>query len=66
MKLPKEFRPLAKLARAQEWTIERTHGGHLRWTSPTGEKVFTSSTPSEWRSLDNTKRELARKGLQLS
>ena len=65
MKIPKEYRPLAKAAREQDWTIGPTKGGHLVWISPSGGKVFTPATPSDWRSLPNVIRKLKHKGLQL-
>lgn len=65
MKIPKEYRPLAARAIAQDWTIEPTKGGHLKWTNPQGRPVFTPSTPSDWRSLKNVIRKLKHKGLEL-
>lgn len=65
MKIPKEYRSLAKVARAQGWTIGPTNGGHLVWEAPGGGKVFTPSTPSDFRSLPNVIRKLKHKGLEL-
>lgn len=43
------------------WTIRRTGGGHLRWTGPNGEgPVFTASTPSDHRAIQNIKATLRR------
>lgn len=65
MKIPKEYRPIAKVARSQHWKITPTKNGHLMWMSPGGAKVFTPSTPSDWRSLPNVIRKLKHKGLVL-
>lgn len=65
MKIPKEYRPLAAKAKEQNWTISPTRGGHLVWLSPKGDKVYSPSTPSDFRSLPNVIRKLKHKGLKL-
>lgn len=56
----KDLRQLCREKIAQGWRIELTNGGHLRWTWPaTGEIVFTSQTPSDWRALKNIKKRLS-------
>lgn len=35
------------------WTARRTRGGHVRFQKPGCVPVFTSSTPSDWRSYRN-------------
>lgn len=60
----KEIKPLIKRAEAQGWTITRTRGDHLKWTSPTGGGVyFSSSTPSDRRAIHNIEKDLIRRGL---
>jgi hypothetical protein len=46
MKIPKEYRELARAAHGQHWTIEPTRSGHLAWRPPRGNVVFTPGTPS--------------------
>lgn len=65
MKIPKDYRPIAKVALAQGWTIGRTRRNHLVWQAPSGVKVFTPGTPSDWRSLPNVIRKLKHNGLEL-
>lgn len=50
----KDFNKLIKDAEAQGWAVDVTHGGHLKWTSPTGKIVFSAFSPSDHRSLKNT------------
>lgn len=47
------FRELAKRAVEQGWRVEPTNGKHLRWLSPSGGIVISSSTPSDHRALRN-------------
>ncbi len=63
--VPRMFRPLAQRALAQGWTIEKTSKSHLRWQAPTGEVVFTASTPSDRRVVMNVRSDLRRRGLVL-
>jgi hypothetical protein len=65
MKIPPDYRPLAKRARKAGWTITGTRNGHLAWTSPTGRTVFSPSTPSDRRSLANVVGKLRRAGLDV-
>lgn len=41
-----DLKPIVKHAERAGWTVEITGGGHLRWRSPTGALVFSSSTPN--------------------
>lgn len=61
--IPREYRWLARRARAAGWRITRTKGGHLAWKPPRGRTIFGSRTPSDHRALANLARELARAGL---
>lgn len=63
MKIPSDYRPLAKLARDAGWTITFTRKNHLAWTSPDGKTVFSPSTPSDYRSLPRVISKLRRAGL---
>lgn len=65
MKVAKCIRRLVKAARAQGWEVKMTGGGHLRFSSPDGSIVFTSSTPSCPRAAKNCRAELRRKGLDV-
>lgn len=65
MRIPKEMRPVAKKARDQGWTISTTKGGHIVWQSPTGKKVFSPSSPSEYRGHKNVIRKLRHEGLDI-
>lgn len=58
----KDLTVLVRKAKSQGWTITYTGGGHLKWVSPTGEIVFSSSTPSDTRTLKNTKQQLKMRG----
>ena len=35
------------------WTLKVTGGGHLKLTHPSGNFVFLSRTPSDWRGIKN-------------
>lgn len=66
IRVDREMRPLVVAATEQGWEVEKTNGGHLRFRSPTGDIVFSPSTPRRGlRSVENTKAELRRKGLDL-
>lgn len=58
---------LIEQARAQGWTVERTCGDHLRFRPADKTKpiVYTSSTPSDWRTRQNLKSDLRRAGLEI-
>ena len=47
--IPKDLRPLVKLARKQGWTFERTNGGHFCFTDPTGGRWIAPGTASDMR-----------------
>ena len=53
---------LRRAAKAQGWRIEVTGGSHLRWVSPAGAAVITAESPSDPRSLLNTRAQLRRAG----
>lgn len=63
--LPKLWRPLAKKANEQYWKITQTKSNHYKWTPPYGDSYISSGSPSDHRSLDNTKAALKKKGLKL-
>lgn len=54
----KELNILIKAAQKQGWTVERTPNNHYKWVSPVGGMFFSSSTPSDYRSVKNLKRDL--------
>lgn len=61
----KVLQELQRLANDQGWEIERTGSGHLRWVSPEGNVVSTSSTPSDEGIIKTIRSDLARQGLIL-
>ena len=51
------------------WSVEKTRGGHLRFCPPAklgGPCLYTASTPSDRRGLDNFRAQLRRAGLDES
>jgi hypothetical protein len=62
--MKKEWRPIARAAIDQGWTITHTRGGHFSWRSPEGEQVFSPSTASDHHSLDRVILKLRRAGLE--
>lgn len=60
-----DFRDMIKAAERAGWTVERRHGGHLKWKSPTGAVVFSASTPSDHRAIKNHMSLLRKAGLNL-
>jgi predicted RNA binding protein YcfA (HicA-like mRNA interferase family) len=60
----KDMQQLARKAEKQGWVIEISKGTHMKWTSPAGEKVFSSYSPSDHRAIQNTIRELRKKGYE--
>jgi hypothetical protein len=59
----KELGELIADAEEQGWVVGRRTNGHLKWVSPKGEVVFSSSSPSDPRAVSNIKRDLFRYGL---
>jgi len=43
--IPRQWRKIAKAARAEGWAIFITGNGKLGWFGPGGQKVFTACTP---------------------
>jgi hypothetical protein len=64
-KLPHGWRKLAAAALRAGWRIERTQGGHFKWSPPIGRIIYTSSTPSDHRAMRNVRADLKREGLQV-
>jgi hypothetical protein len=56
----KDLKQLKKHYTRMGWRIEKTNGGHLRWRGPQGELVHSSSTPSDFRSINNLQAQLKR------
>jgi hypothetical protein len=66
MAAKKDIAALEKLARKQDWTVEPTRGGHLRWTpAGGGQPYFSSKTPSDSKAISNIKSDLRKRGLVL-
>jgi hypothetical protein len=61
----KEFKQIVKIAESKGWVVQLTGGGHLKWTSPTGQIVFSASTPSDGRAVKNLVSELRRHGITI-
>ena len=67
VKVPESYRKMARAAKQQNWTLSVTGSGHLRWTNPQGQSVFTPMTP---KSRNNSGivpiiRKLRKAGLQI-
>ena len=59
----KEIREFIKEVEKQGWTVVKTNGDHLKWISPTGDFVISSSTPSDRRRFFmQLNKDLAKKG----
>jgi hypothetical protein len=61
----KKTRDFARFAMERGWQVSITNGGHLKFVSPTGTVLFTSSTPSDWRAWKNFRSQLRRQGLDV-
>jgi len=59
----KELRELRRTAELAGWRVEDRKAGHLKWISPDGAVVFSSSTPSCRRGMLNHLAALRRAGL---
>ncbi len=62
-RMPRDLKRLAQRALARGWRIEVRRSGHLAWIPPRGRVLFTSSTPSDPRTLKNFIAQLRRAGL---
>ena len=62
MQAKKDIKQLSRKAQKQGWTVSLTGGSHLKWTSPRGEKVFSSYTPSDDFALKKIIRDLKKRG----
>lgn len=58
----RDVQDLAKQAQAAGWRVEQTRNGHLRFLGPNGQIVICSGTPSDCRSVKNTRAQLRRGG----
>lgn len=56
----REMRELVKEAAKDGWTVTLRKGGHLKFEHPEAACVFASSTPSDHRSVANTRAQLRR------
>ena len=59
----KETARLAEQAESAGWTVGKTRNNHIVFAAPTGQKVFTSSTPGDKRATKNLRAQLRRAGL---
>lgn len=63
---PGQLRHLYHLALEQGWTVERNRkGNHWRWVNPSGDVVWTQSTPGRGRGDWNAIAKLRRAGLEV-
>jgi hypothetical protein len=62
-RIPRELRPLAKVAQHYGWVISVTGAHHLKWSSPTGAFVISAGTPSDQRAVQRHKILLRHAGL---
>lgn len=65
MKIPEQYRGLAKTARDRGWRVETRKSGHLRFTAPNGAHVDCSSSPSDHRAQHRLRSDLRRAGLSV-
>jgi non-ribosomal peptide synthetase component F len=58
------FQQITARAKTQNFKVEKTSGGHWKFTPPTkgAEIVITSGTPSDHRSIDNFLARMRRSG----
>lgn len=63
--MKKRLKELVREAERQGWTVEIRRSGHLKWTAPNGDMVFSPSTPSDYRGLKNLTRDLRHRGLSV-
>lgn len=58
---------IVRVARAHGWTVTRSKSQHWKFVSPDRrvQPVFSSGTPSDWRSCRNLRAELKRHGLPI-
>ncbi len=62
----KDLTELQRIARDQDWLVERTPGSHFKWSPPDGSApVITSSTPSDQNIIKTIKSDLSKAGLIL-
>lgn len=55
-----EMRDLYRDMKPLGWTVERTNGGHYKFTYTNGARIYTSSTPSDRRSVINCRLQMER------
>lgn len=60
-----DHKDILKAAKKAGWSLEKRNNGHIKLTSPSGEIVFTSGTPSDWRATANLMAHLRRLGLDV-
>lgn len=65
MKPPKFLREIAKKAVEQGWSVAKTNNNHVKFRAPSGDTVYTSSTPGDRRAILNVTALLRRKGLDV-
>jgi predicted RNA binding protein YcfA (HicA-like mRNA interferase family) len=58
----KEINQMIKNAEKRGWVVIKTKRGHLKWRSPSGNLVFSSSTPSDRKAAKNIAEDLVRYG----
>ncbi|MFB8831266.1 type II toxin-antitoxin system HicA family toxin [Azotobacter salinestris] len=59
-RIKKSLRALAEFAIAEGWSVRRTRGNHLCFFKAGCAPIFTSSTPSDFRTSRNAKAQLRR------
>ncbi|MDX1535620.1 MAG: hypothetical protein R3346_02575 [Candidatus Spechtbacterales bacterium] len=64
---PDALKEMVSEALDQNWRVERTGSGHLRFLSPdrSVSPVFSPTTPSDVRSVKNVRGKLRRAGLNI-
>ena len=59
------FRPLAEKAVEAGWSLRKTKNNHIQWLGPEGARVYSASTPSDYRAVLNIRSELRKRGLRI-
>jgi hypothetical protein len=61
----KELQQVIKIVAKHGWSIALNKNNHYKWIAPSGAFFYSSSTPSDRRSLERLKQDLRRLGFDL-
>lgn len=60
------FRDMIATIVEQGWRVERSKNNHYKFISPEGKVVFSSGSPSDWRTYYNLRGQLRRNGARIT